>query len=314
MSAGERQIRVPGWAVVGSALLVCAVAVPAVSAKGKGKSTKSFAGKSLTVPLAAGLSGSATATCPSKTHATGGGYSVSPAFNPSALTGVRSVVTESIFSAKRTWRGTASAYASPPQAGTLTTRVQCESDLLIKRLLSTSTPPTAIPVDTLADVNLTCPAGTQVLSGGYTLSPPPSLTDPTMIGAFVLASRRTAPNQWTITVLNPTPPVGVATATITGVGLCEKSKSGKVSEVSSVTAIGSDARSVGQASCSKRKHVVSGGFDVSPHTAGASSPAVSVDESESSGDRTWKSGLYELPGPSLPAGSTLTTFAYCKKS
>ena len=292
------------------ALLLCGAVAPAAVAKKK-KKAKTFTSKSLSVPLSPANSAAASADCPSKTHVTGGGFTVTPGFIPTALTGTRSIVDKSIFGGKRLWSGTAVAYASPPQPATFTVKVQCESDELIKKL-ATNTAGGVVPIDTVARVNLTCPAGLQVLSGGIEISAPPSLTEPNKIGALVLESRRTAPNQWTVTVLNPA--IGQSPVVVNGIGVCEQpKKKSPVSEVSFSTPIGDDARATAQASCSKKQHVVSGGFSVTPNTVGSSSPAVSVDQSQSTSKRAWGVALYEFPGAALPAGATLTAIAYCKK-
>jgi hypothetical protein len=293
------------------ALMLCGAIAPAAIAKIKIGNRSQFSSKSVSVALGPASGAAASAPCPSKTHVTGGGFNVTPGFIPSALTGARSIVDKSLFGGKRLWSGTAVAYASPPQPATFTVKVQCENDSLIKKL-ATNTAGGVVPIDTVARVNLTCPAGLQVLSGGAEISAPPSLTEPTKIGALVLESRRTAANQWTVTVLNPT--IGASSVAVTGIAVCEQpKKKSAVSEVSSTTPIGDDARSVTQASCSKKQHVVSGGFSVTPNAVGSSTPAVSVDQSESTSKRAWSVGLYEFPTAALPAGSTLTAIAYCKK-
>jgi hypothetical protein len=298
-----------GLAVVGlAALALAGLSAPAISAA-KSKSVAST--KSANVPLGPGSAVSTTAKCKSGSHISGGGYQVSPSFTPSALTGVRSDPTSSTPSGATSWSAGGAAFATPAVSGTETVFARCEKNSEGRIVQLPFGSGTAI-LGTVTNVTLNCASGTHVLAGGFTVSPPPNLADPNKAGAQVLQSRRTATGQWTITVGNPLPPAGVVAASFSASALCELNQgSEKVKEVSSTAPIGDDARTTADASCSKKKHLVSGGFLVSPNSGTA--PAVGIDEFQPSGSRKWHTGLYEFPGFNLPAGSSLTTYAYCKK-
>lgn len=72
------------------ALVLALGATPVVAKKGKPKPVATT--QASTVALATGATASASATCTGKTHATGGGFAVSPPFVPPG-TGVRSWTT-----------------------------------------------------------------------------------------------------------------------------------------------------------------------------------------------------------------------------
>lgn len=303
--AGRRVLAIAGCV----ALAVAGLSGIAAAKKKKSPATT----KSLTVGLSPGSGAAATASCPKNTHVTGGGYTTGSPFTPSALTGTRTVATSSHPAGLRTWDGAASAYVTPTVGTTLTTLIQCEQNSVGKIVAIRSGGGIVAP-GTIAAVNSSCPADTHALSGGFTISAPPNLAEPTKFGVLALESRRTAVNQWTVTVLNPLPPAGVLIGSVTGYALCEANGKGqKVKEVSAAAPIVNDSRATVQPTCSKKYHVVSGGFLVTPNTVGGSAPAVSVDQQTPVGKKAWKGELYEAPGAIPPAGSTFTGYAYCKK-
>ncbi|MGZ5309358.1 MAG: hypothetical protein ACXWDQ_02815, partial [Solirubrobacterales bacterium] len=102
MRAGEPQMSRAGRRVLAIAGCV-ALAVAGLSGIAVAKKKSVAKTKSSTVSIVPGSGSATTASCPKKTHVTGGGYQVSPSFTPSALTGVRSTGTSSIASGLKGW-------------------------------------------------------------------------------------------------------------------------------------------------------------------------------------------------------------------
>jgi hypothetical protein len=126
---------------------------------------------------------------------------------------------------------------------------------------------------------------------------------------IIAESRRVDVQTWDVVAVNPTGAPSDATLSVNAV--CERNGTA-VTEASAVAPIVDNGRTSAVATCSKKAHMVGGGFLVSPLTS--PSPAVGVDQTQPSGQRSWLAGLYEYPSFVLPPGSTLTTYAYCKKS
>ena len=291
-----------------AALVSLASLAPAVDAKKKKKGGSVASTRSASAPLAAGSAATATANCKGKTHATGGGFTVAPNFTPPA-TGLRTLPTLDAPSGGKGWTASAAAYTNPAASGALTSFVRCEKDTAGKIVIRTNSSLT-LPPATGQDMVFNCPPGTHVISGGFAGEGPTNLASLATFRIIVLQSRRTGPGQWTVTAYNRT---GAPPASITGHAVCERNGKGQsVSEVSTVAQVTDDARTVGDPTCSKKKHVVSGGFLVTPLPPGTV-PVVGVDESQPVGKRSWHTGLHEYPSFTLPAGSALQAFAYCKK-
>ena len=53
-------------------------------------------------------------------------------------------------------------------------------------------------------------------------------------------------------------------------------------------------------------------FNVQPATFPGTVPVIAVDENQPVGKKTWHVGLHEWQGSASPAGTSLTTYAYCK--
>lgn len=310
MEARERQ----RWdrCRIGVALFLCAlVSLPGLStvADAKKKKSKPVAStNSASSALAAGGSATATAGCSGKTHATGGGYSVAPNFAPPA-TGLRSLPTLNSPLGNKGWTATSVAYTNPASAGALTAYARCEKNSAGKIAIRSNSSAT-LPAGIGQSLVFNCPPGTHVISGGFAGDGPTALNSLATFRIIVLESRRTGPGQWTITGYNRT---GAPTSTLTGYAVCEfNAKGSAVSEVSSFVPVANDARTAADPTCSKKQHVVSGGFLVSPLPPGTV-PVIGVDETQPVGERWWHTGLHEFPSFTLPAGSALQAVAYCKK-
>jgi hypothetical protein len=290
-------------------------------AAGASKKKKDKA-KTFTAPVgyASGTPASATANCTGKTHLTGGGFAVAPGL--SGVTGLRTLTMTNFPSAPKSWTATSFSYTFPAASGTLTTYARCETSGLGK-IAGVLTGTLSLPHSTGGDLVLNCAPGTHAIGGGFVGDPPNSSTvvSNNAVGfrIIVLQSRRTGPTQWTISGFNradttagaPVPP----TSNLTGYAICEKDGKGKsISEVSALVGIAENSRAAADASCSGKKHVVSGGFHVTPSTFPGTVPVVGIDETAPVGKKGWHTGLYEEPAMfAAPAGSALQTFAYCKK-
>ena len=309
MKAGERQRR--NRRRTAAMLFLCAlVSLAGLSAVADAKKKKSkpvASTKSASSPLAAGTSATATANCSGKTHTTGGGFTVAPNFTPPA-TGLRTLPTLDSPLGNKGWTATSAAYTNPASVGSLTAYARCEKNSAGKIAIRSSSS-ASLAGGVGQSLVFNCPPGTHVISGGFGGDGPAALNSLASFRIIVLQSQRTGPGQWTITAYNRT---GAPTSTLTGYAVCEfNAKGSSVSEVSSFVPVANDARTVADPTCSKKKHVVSGGFLVSPLPPGTV-PVIGVDETQPVGKRSWHTGLHEFPSFTLPAGSALQAVAYCK--
>jgi hypothetical protein len=316
MSAGEKdrahRVRRMAVALTGIAALVVALgpaSAPAAKSKKK-KKPKAAVTKTASVAFGSGTQATTTAGCTGKTHASGGGYAIAPSFTAPA-TGLRSLHAQSSPAGNRGWTSAAGAFTAPAASGNLTGYVRCESNRLGKIATRSSSSLTLNP-GVSQNLIFNCAPGTHVISGGFAGTAIANFADPTNgWRIMVLQSRRTGPGQWTVSVYNKQAPGGAAT--ITGFVVCELNGKGRaVSEVAASTALAEDQRRSADATCPKKKHVVSGGFLVTP-TGPGQVPGVGIDENLPVGNRGWHIGLYDFPTVTLPAGATLTGYAYCKK-
>ena len=318
VGSGEKWLLGRRLTLIGTAALAALLAFgsmsPAVAKKKKKKPP------AVTVPASVGFASAttqaATANCTGKTHISGGGYSVAPDFVPTggvSGSGLRSTTGTSNAVGSSGWATSSSAWATPPAAGQLTSYARCESNSLGSLAVTLSGSATVAPGD-LNTAILNCPSGTHVLSGGYS---GPGNGSPTFNlqskRFFMLQSQRTSAGQWTVTVGNN--PNSPAPATIIFSALCEKNQKGlSVSEASASAPIANAARASADATCTGKTHVVSGGYLLSPIPTGSGSiPTAEIDEFQPTSNKTWHLGLHELEPFSTAPGSTVQTFAYCKK-
>jgi hypothetical protein len=308
---GDQGMR--GRRPIAVALMLCALLSLAglstvAEAKKKKKSKPVATTRTAAASLAAGVSATSTANCKGKTHATGGGYAVAPNFVPPS-TGLRTLPTLNSPLGNKGWTASAAAYTNPASSGQLITYARCEKNRAGKIAIRVNSS-LALPSATGQNLVFNCPPGTHAISGGFAGDGPTALNSLATFRIIVVQSRRTGPGQWTVTGYNRS---GAPTSTLTGYAVCEfNAKGASVSEASAFTQVANDARTSGQATCSKKKHVVSGGFLVSPLPPGTV-PVIGVDETQPVGSRAWHVGLHEFPTFGLPPGSALQTFAYCKK-
>jgi hypothetical protein len=300
--------------VVITGVLTLAVAVAPSDAK-QAKSPVSTA--SAAVPLSSGNSASATANCRGKTHATGGGLAIAPTYNPDPNTltgtGLRSMSVTSVPVGNKAWTATGGAFTNPSASGTFTTFAQCEANKLGRIAVRASSSATLQPSGG-QNLVFNCPRNAHAISGGYAGDPPSALNSINGWKVVVLQSFRSGPRQWTITAYNRSPPPANTPATVTGWVICELDQKGvSVSQASAGATVPENGRAAATSNCGKKKHVVSGGFTLRPSTFPGEVPVVGIDENQPVGKKSWRIGLHEWQGNGVPAGTSLTTYAYCKK-
>lgn len=294
-----RQIR-----IVAALALALVAALPATAEAKKDARTKPSPAS-----LTSTTTANPTASCPGGTHVTGGGFSVSPSYNPAANSGLRTLTQVSHPAGKRAWDAAGAGFPPGPViAGVFTAFARCESNSVGSVPFRLSSSVTVAPLGGQT-TDLKCPQGTHVLYGGFGTDKPFSQADPSSSRLFVVQSRRTSSRMWTISAFNQS--TSLAT-TLNTYFACERSGSAKVASVTRVTPILSDGRTSADVACSKKKHVVGGGFLISPAVFPGTVPLVSIDENQPRGDRSWHFGAYEFPATFLPPGSALTTTAYCR--
>jgi hypothetical protein len=292
-----------------SVLAVSVALAPAAEAKKK--KGKTAVTRSASTPFTQSSNATTTATCPKGMHASGGGFAVSPNFTP-PNTGLRSLNSTSHQSGVRTWNGGGSAYASPTASGSFTTYARCESNSRGHVTVRASSDASLQPAFAQSLI-FNCPPGTHVLTGGVSGSSLASFAfNVASARIVVVASRRTGQGQWTVTAFNNED--SPAAATVTGYATCERNAKGRsISTASATVPVADNARTSADATCSKKKYAIGGGFVVTPLPPG-NIPFVGIDESAPVGKRGWHVGLHEFVPFTLPAGSALQTIAYCKKS
>jgi hypothetical protein len=295
-------------------LFVGVVATPAVAEK---KAKGPAVTRTASVPLAPSAPASATAHCPGKTHVTGGGWSIANPYSANGTdplgddTGTRINHVQSQPVGFFGWAAGAAALATPSNATTFTSYARCEGNPYSSRV-STIAATTTVPVDQGTSTVLNCSPNAHVLTAGFSFTPAGNLADPFGVRATVYESRRTGPRSWTIHLLNPAGAPSAATLSVNL--LCELNRKGtQVSEASAAAPIADNGRTSAKASCSGKTHSVAGGFLISPTEVGAV-PGVGVDQMQPVGAKAWQVGLFEYPFTTLPAGSSVTAYSYCKKN
>jgi hypothetical protein len=286
------------------ALIALAAASPAAAAKG------SVATASQTAPLSSSQTQTASAKCPGGMHVTGGGFAVSPAYNPAGGAGTKADVQVSRPAGKKQWIAAAGAFPAPISAGSFTAYARCERNSL-GHLAARRSPGDPVGPSASQSESLSCASGTHILYGGFGTDVPFSVLTPGSSELVLVRSQRISARQWVVTGYNP----GLAATTMNAYFYCESNRgSSKVTARSQTVPLVNDARATARAGCPRHQHAVSGGFSIQPlPVPGAAIPSALVDEFKPAG-KGWSGGAYENPGFTLPAGSSLTVSAYCKKS
>jgi len=284
-----------------------AVAVPALASRGATKTGSN--------PFPPDSKKSASANCPPRTHATGGGFAVTPAATPGGA--VESFTTNNNFAGRAAWTVTSGQVASG-HGNTLTAAIRCERkrDGKIAILLSGTAhlvPDTTPPFDAVGQ-NLVfhCPPGTHPIAGGYQVAKPFDPNNTATTNKFFATQTRRTGTTWTVSgyLLGGG---GAPPADFTGTVPCEKNGNRPLVEKSKVVPFNEDSRATASATCKKGTHLVSGGFAFTPNSNGPV-PVPFVDQSVPTTRRIWTTSAYDSIAFSTPVGSTLTTYAYCRRN
>jgi len=301
-------VRAGAGVAILAALGLLAVA-PAAAKQQGGASTSSSP-----VALAPGGQQIATAPCPKGKHVTGGGWSDSAPYSANGTnllgddTGLRIVPLQSQPVTLSTWTAGAAAFTVPGTPGTYSSIARCESKS-VSKIAVTAIRTDLVQPNSEGTIDTRCPGGFHVLNGGFAVSPAGDLADPGAFRAKVAESRRVSANTWEVDVVNP---AGVsAAATLNTNVICELNGKGiGISERTAAAPLVDNSRATATAACTGKTHTVGGGFLVNPKVG----PAVDVDQMQPSGRKGWQVGGYENPGFSLPPGSTLNAYTYCRKN
>ena len=265
---------------------LCLAFAPAAEAAKRPPTGKIRTGRATAqIPGVQGEFRSATAICPAGTRAVSGGFSTSPV--PNEL-----VVTSSHRASRRSWTATVQQTTTNAAPAVLTTFVYCDRRL---RRATAVRAELAIPATDTATA--TCPANRRAISGGFST---PVSTGFAGAGA-PLASRRTAPGAWSVTLININGPH----TDLTAYAYCTR-RSGRLRErtgTGTLPAYMGDSPTATAASsrCPKRVTARSGGFAID--TNGNN---IAVFESRRVG-RRWVFSTRNFGSPAAP----LTSFAYC---
>jgi hypothetical protein len=285
-------------ALIGSAIALAACAPGALATKGLTRT------KSTTLPPESQRSVSA--TCPRGTHSTSGGFRVSPGGVPGQ--GFQALVQNSDRSGNRGWSVTGGAESTNPSS-TLTAVVRCErkSDgkVVVPLVGSQSVNPGFAQT-----FNFHCPPGTRPVGAGWSVDNPYTGDVANSSNLIVVESRRTNATTWTLTA--EVRSASTVVSTFTGTVPCERKSPRKLVQKSRTVSFSDNQRASASATCAKRTHVVSGGFVINPLPPGVV-PFAPVDYNAASGPRSWRVDLYDTV-LALPPGSTLTTYAYCRRN
>lgn len=303
MGGRKETFRREGARALGAAALVVAISVaPALATRGTTRTQ--------TKPFPQSEQASAQATCGKGSHSTSGGYRVNPPSPPGTVPGA--LVQGNTRTGNRGWR-VAAGSTSAHLDGTLTAYVRCErrSDGRIAGHLigrSTIEPGTATPFV------FTCPPGTRPIGGGWSVD---NLFNGTTGSSLlvVVENRRKSARVWRITAYVPSigNPASNPASELTATVPCERKNRRKIVQRSRLVPINETARSGATATCRKGTHVISGGFVITPLPPGAV-PYTPIDRHHPASPRTWRVELYDTGLGSVPAGSALTTYAYCKQN
>jgi hypothetical protein len=300
---------------LGVAALVFACAL-APAAQAKKKKLTIVGTTSTAVPLPPNSQQSTTASCAPGLHVTGGGFSIAPEFTSNGTAtlgddgGVKALTQVSYPSARSSWTATTSSFPTPATAGALTAYARCEHNKLGK-VAGVVFGSQTINQGELFTLNLPCPTGTHVLSGGYTVDKPFNNTLNSS-HIFVLANYRSATNIWTVSAFN-FPGASFPPSTLTPYAICEKKGSRAITQAQTpATPLADNGTVQGIASCAKKHHAIGGGFTFDPRTGGAV-PIPEIELSAPVGAREWAVHAYDFPFPSVtPPGTAMTTYAYCR--
>jgi hypothetical protein len=191
--------------VIGALAALLAVGMAAASPAAKQAGKKKSLGGIVQRTAAGQGSGNeavvtATATCPRRTRAINGGFSLQPPLGAN----VAASVYESVRAGARSWRSTAQIAEpnAPDDVVTLTTTVSCRRNApKLKTAAATVPLPLTSPATVSAPVTATCPKGRKAIAGGFATGKPviPG-TDAT--GHSVTDSFRASAGSWSTRIFS----------------------------------------------------------------------------------------------------------------
>jgi len=278
-----------GWALLAVALSAIGPPVDAEGAKRRPIGKIRTGQSTVSIPAVQGAIGTATATCPTGTKAVSGGFSTSPV--PNELS-----VISSKRSGRRAWTASVQQTTNNAALAELTTFVYCDRRL---RRAPVASAPLSIPSGLPQTATASCPLGRRAISGGFEIA-----TDITFTGAgTVLASRRSQPGEWSVTLQNINGP----STELTAYAYCTR-RPGRLREREGAATLPDSGSPITTAtaitaSCPKRIGARSGGFSIAA-TGGGNN--YSVFESRRAG-RRWRFSVRNFGQPPTP----LTALAYC---
>jgi hypothetical protein len=231
------------------ALLAIGMAAAAPAAKQAGKKKKPLGGIVQRTAASQGAGNeavvSATATCPRKTTAITGGFSLQPPLGAN----VAASVYESVRASARSWRSTAQIAEpnAPDDVVTLTTTVSCRRNApKLKTVAATVPLPLTSPATLSQPVTATCPKGRKAMAGGFATGKPviPG-TDAT--GHSVTDSFRASAGSWSTKIFS-----GPATSVTTHAYCARRSKVPFVISAPGTTVSASLSPGTSTAACRKK--------------------------------------------------------------
>ena len=235
----------------------------------------------------------ATASCPAKTKAVGGGYVTSQPSIPNHWLNVY----ESQRLNNKQWRVSGVEYFPAPATDSLVAYVYCEALRAKVRTVAATIPLTPTLHGTTSVLAL-CPKGRKAISGGF-LGPAANAGNGSYISRSTLGL-----NGWVVDATNLMGVPGAVTAFV----YC--AKVGKVNQLSADVAVlgpGNSVRSARTPRCAKRKTARAGGFATSTPVGGLQATAL-VYESRRIG-ATW---LSSASASGNSTSSTLVSTALCR--
>ena len=147
-----------------------------------------------------------------------------------------------------------------------------------------------------------CPAGLNVLSGGFSITPPPTLGGGGLSFPFIWANHATPANAWTATETTS----GTEPMTLTSYAYCANTPP-PLALTGSGTVAATQTGSATTPACPADRPVIGGGFDNAPVTAGGSTELAF--ESTGSGSGGWTTSAYDVASG---APASLQAIAYCR--
>jgi hypothetical protein len=296
-------MRAGSWAKLLFVLTVVALASAALAggAEAKAKSHKKKLGPLVAASANAVATGdmgigTATATCPRKTVAVGGGFSVTPPTIGSVT--ALGIPFESVKVGQNQWRASVQQSTSGSGSILLSTFVYCR-----RGAPRTSTATGSIPVESSSGTGNTalasCPGGRKAIAGGFSMPPP---VGPSSV-SIIADTLRAGLSGWQTRALS-----GQGT-TLTSIAYCAKQKKAP-KEVAAPAAptITNGAPITATATCLGKVRAGAGGFST-PGSANPSGFLVFMYESVSIGTGWRSSGVYLVTGS--PTIGNLNSYGYC---